>query len=395
MSFSLSTATNLFKIKYGKISDNTYNSANVMASRIVKKYDFTGRRMEVSVPTSFSGGVGAGSLPTANKATYEMAIISAKKVYSVIQVDRESIKAAENDEGAFVRLTKESVKKGIESYNRLDSCFLWGDGNGALGSFSGNATGTATAPVLTITAATWKEANFEERDYVNVNTLASVFEITAVDPATRAVTLSRISGSDDLTGIGAGTHVVYMQNSKDLAPTSIKQALDATSSTLYGVNVGRRWQAWQKTATGGLTVDYLNEGMLGVERQCGKTPNLIVMGYVQYRKFLNLLEDQKEYIVEPRMGELKGKVSFRAIEFMSQAGPVPVIYERFVEDDRVYLLNDNYIIRHHRPGSPGWADDDGTVFMRTSGDEYEARYCSYYENYIAPSFHGRIKSLST
>lgn len=395
--FNLTSATNVFKIKYGKLSDNVYNSYNVLLGRVKKDYNFVGKRMDVAVPTSFSGGVGSGSLPTANSAGYESAQISSKKLYSVVEVEREALKAAETDEGAFVRMTKEPVKKGVESFMRNMSRILFNDGTGSLGQFSGSATGTATAPILTITAASWKEANWEEKDYVNVNTLSSVFEVVSVVPATRVINLSRISGSDDLTAIGAGTHTVYMQNSRNNDPEGLKGVLDATSGSKYGITIQRRWQSFQKAAGGGgLTVDLMNENMLGVERQCGKVPNLIVTSYVQYRKLLNLLEDQKQYIIEPRSEDLKGKVSFRALEFMSSAGPVPVVVERFVEDDRMYFLNDNYITIHHRPGTPGWADDDGTVFLRKSdSDDYQARYTMYGQVYIPPSFHGVMSGLAT
>lgn len=397
--FDLTTATNLFKIKYGKLSDNTYNSATVLLARVKKEYNFTGKRMDVAVPTSFAGGVGSGSLPTANSGGYEDAQISSKKVYSVVEVEREAIKAAENDEGSFVRMTKEAVRKGVESFNRNMSRILFNDGTGALGTTTAaDATGSAAAPVIIITAATWKEANWEEKDYVNVDTGTDLFEITAVAPSTRTVTLARITGSTDLTAGGAGTSkVIYMQGSRNADPEGLKGVLDATSSTKYGVSIARRWKAFQKAAgSAGITTDLMNECMLGVERQCGKTPNLIIMGFTQYRKFLNLLEDQKQYIIEPRSPELKGKVSFRAIEFMSNAGAVPVVVDRFVEDDRVYFLNDNYITIYHRPGTPGWADDDGTVFLRKStSDNYDARYTMYGQVYIPPSFHGVMTGLAT
>lgn len=374
--FSLSTASDLFKVTYGKLSENVYNSANVVQARIKKQYDFEGKRKDVAVPLSFQGGVGSGSLPTANPANYSDAQLEAKKVYSVVEIDRESIKASMSDEGSWVRGLKHVVEKGVESYMRNASRILFNDGTGALGSFSGSASGTATAPVLTITAATWKAANFEESDYINVNSLSSVFEVVSVVESTRTVTLARISGSDDLTGIGAGTHVCYMQNSKDNDPLGLKGVLDATSGSLYGITVQRRWQAGYQNAAGGagITPDKLNAGMLEIQRKSGKVPNLIVTSFTQYRKILNFLEDQKQYNIEPRSEDLKGKVSFKAVEFMSSAGAVPIIPERFVEDDRVYLLNDNYIMCHHRPDF-GWFDDDGTVFLRkATSDAYEARY---------------------
>lgn len=395
--FNLTNATNLFKIKYGKLSENTYNSANVLLARVKKDFNFTGKRMDVAVPVSFAGGVGSGSLPTPNVASIEDAVIQSKKMYSVIQIDREAIKASSNNEGAFVELTKYSVQKGVESWMRNMSRALFNNGTAALGQFSGNAAGTATAPVLTITAASWKEANWEEKDYVNVNTLSSVFEVVSVDPSTLQVTLSRISGSDDLTAIGVGTHTVYMQNSKDNDPSGLKGVLDATSGSLYGITVQRRWKAGAQIAAAGagLTPDLMNQTMLEIQRKCGKVPNLIITSFTQYRKLLNVLEDQKQYIVEPRSPELVGKVSFRGVEFMSSAGPVGVFPERFCEDDRMYMLNDNYITIHHRPDF-GWFDDDGSVFLRTaSSDAYEARYGGYLEAYIVPSFHGVITGLAT
>lgn len=400
--FNLTTATNLFKIKYGKLSENTYNSANVLLGRVKKDYNFTGKRMDVAVPVSFAGGVGSGSLPTPNYAAVEDAVITSKKMYSVVQIDREAIKASATNEGAFVELTKFTVQKGVESWMRNASRALFNDGSGSLGvSTAAVATGSAAAPVVTISAASWKEANFEEKDYINVNSVANpysvanVWEIVSVNAATRQVSLSRISGSVDLTA-DAGAKTLIMQNSQNNDPSGLKGVLDATSGSLYGVPVQRRWQATQLAAGGaGLTTDIMNQQMLEIQRKCGKVPNLILTSFTQYRKLLNVLEDQKQYIIEPRSPELVGKVSFKGVEFMSSAGPVGVFPERFCEDDRMYMLNDNFITIHHRPDF-GWFDDDGTVFLRTaSSDAYEARFGGYLESYIVPSFHGVITGLAT
>lgn len=392
--FSLTTASNLFKTKYGKLSENVYNSANVLLGRVKKSYEFVGDQVFIPVPQSFQGGVGSGSLPTANVADYGKALITSKKVYAVVQIDREAIKASMNDEGAFVRATKHVVEKGVESWMRNMSRILFNDGTGALGTLSANATGTATAPVCVISAATWKEANFEENDFVNGDADSSVFEVVSVAPATRTVTLARISGSLDLTAAGSGV-VLHMQNSKDNDPEGLKGVLDATSGTKYNITIARRWQATQIDAAGsGITTDKINELMLEIQRKSGKVPNLLLTSFKQYRKILNLLEDQKQYIVEPRSADLKGKISFKGLEFMSAAGAVGIFPERFCDDDRLYALNDNYIEIMHRPDF-GWFDDDGTVFLRdASSDSYSARYGGYLQVFIIPSFHGRIVNLA-
>jgi len=108
---SLADINALFKIKYEKLSENVYNSANVLLGRVKKSYNFTGKQLQITIPQSFAGGVGSGTLPKANTAIYSEAVITAKKMYAVVEVDRETIKAALNDEGSFVRATKEVVKK--------------------------------------------------------------------------------------------------------------------------------------------------------------------------------------------------------------------------------------------------------------------------------------------
>jgi len=402
--FNLGSATNLFKIKYGKLSDNVYNSANVLLGRMKKNYNFTGRQMEFPIPTTFSGGVGSRILPQPNFSDEKMAQITAKKVYSVITVDRESIKAAQNDEGSFVRLTKHAVEKGVESYMRNASRMLFGSGDGVLGTGDGataiTGTGTHADPyVITISAASFKEANWEEQDYVWTDAVGSTsvyYEVLSVAPATRKISLVAIGGA----AAPANTDIIYMQGMNasfvGYEPQGLKGVLDATSGSLYGIPVARRWQASQTAAGGaGLTTDRMNQVMLEVARKSGKVPNMILTSYTQFRKLLNLLEDQKQYNLDPRSADLKGKVSFKGVEFMSSAGAVGVFPERFCDDDRMYFLNDNFIECHHRPDF-GWFDDDGTVFLRkASSDEYEARYGGYFDNYICPSFHGVLTGLAT
>lgn len=232
--FSIQNVTNLFKIKYGKLSENVYNSANVLLARQQKSYDFTGRQLFVPVPTGFGGGVGSGTLPRANFSNVEDALITAKKVYSVIQVDRESIKASANDEGAFVRATKWRVQKGVESYMRNASRILFNDGTGLLGTVdTGGVTDNGGGNYsLVISAASYKEANFEERDFVNIESgNTDEFEIESLNPATRTVTVQRTSGSQ----VPAAGDDIFMQKSENNDPQGFKGVLDTQSGTLYGI----------------------------------------------------------------------------------------------------------------------------------------------------------------
>jgi len=402
--YSLTSATELFKIKYNKLSDNTYNSANVTLARVKKQYDFTGKQMFVPVPLSFSGGVGSGSLPTANVNNVDDATILAKKVYAVVQIEREAIKASANDEGSFVRATKWVVQRGVESYMRNCSRILWNDGTGSVARGDGatNVTGTGTSgdPYLVTLNSDTVEANIEERDFLNYDAEVTQLEVAAYNPSTRVISLVGTSvGLAALTGAGPVlvTKYLHMQNSKDNDPLGIRGILSATSGSLYGIPVARRWQASAQTdaASAGITTDMMNNDILEIERKCGKVPNLIQTSFTQYRKILNILEDKKYYDISPRNEALKGQISFKGVEFMSSAGPIGIFPERFIQSDELFYLNDNYMTIHHRPDF-GWFDDDGTVFLReASADSYSARYGGYWQLYMPPTFHGYRYNLAT
>jgi hypothetical protein len=404
--FNMADLDALFKIKYEKLSENVYNSANVLLGRVKKSYKFTGSKLQITVPSSFAGGVGSGLLPTANKANYVAAEIEAKKVYARVDIDRETIKASQSSEGAFVQATKEVVKKAVESYMRNMSRILFGDGSGKLGGISGTPVGA----LVTISDATFNEANLEERDLVDITeidgsgdetVLQAGLEIISVDVAAKTVTLSAAVSS---VTSGSTLGSLVMQNSLGNDPMGLKGALlpESAGSKLYGIDRARRWSGSEidKTSASGaakqVSTALLNEMMLNIKKKSGKSPNLIICSFTQFEKILGIIDSNVQYNVETRAG-LKGKngapLSFSGIQFMSIDGPVGVFPERFVEDDRIYFLNDSHIHIHHRPDF-GWFDDDGTVLLRKADlDAYEARYGGYLNVYINPCFHGVIKGL--
>lgn len=424
--YSLNDPSTLFKHRYGKQSDATFNASNPVLSRIKKNELFTGDSYIINNPMSFSGGVGNSVLPKSNTGKYENATILSKQSYAMITVSREALKAASNDEGAFVRMTKEPTKKGLESFMRNYSRQLFNDGSGILGKGDGTGAvvtglGSVASPYLvTFPVDGFHDAYFEERDYVQfVSALASdnsggtvesdLLEIVEVNPTTRAVYLVGTSAAlaAKVAGVSAmaSTEGLCMQNSYLQDFTGLRAisnktvAFDAggTGLTLYSVAMQRRWKMYViDAAAAALTKVMLNDVMLTVDRRSGKTPNLIVTGYTQFAKLLNLSEDQKRYNIMPRDSKFaKEQFAFEAIEYMSTSGPVPVVVDRMAKDDEIWFLNDDFIEGYFRPGMAQWADEDGAIFSRIPGkDSYEARYCLYGEIFITPPFHGHLKNLA-
>lgn len=415
--YSTSTESNLMKVKYGELIQKQFNMSSVVIGRAKKKTDFVGSQIERPVIQSIGGGVGAGSLPVANHNKIGKATITSKKLYAVASIDRESMKASKSDEGAFVQFTKFPVKIAVDSFNRnLERMMIRGDATGSGALISGHASnsnvtgaGTSGSPYLVnfSQASNYFPAEFEcieEGDLLNVNSETTALEVTAV-----SITVSNGYATGVISLVGTSTRLaalttagpfaaadkLYMQNSKDNEMFGLKGILAATSSTLYGVSVGRRWQATQKAASSAaISTDLLNDAILNLKRQCGESPNLILAPYHQYIKILNLMEDQKTVNLPVKDSGLKAQLSFSAIEYLGPDGAIPIMPSRFMNSDEIFILNDNYIELCLRPGGFDWFDEDGTVFLRDSGDTYSARYGGYGQVFVNPHFHANITGLA-
>lgn len=413
--YNLTTATGVFKTKYIRMSRDMFNSENVVLAKIKRNDEFVGDQALISVPTSFGGGRGSGVIPKANVTQYQKMLVTAKKLYAIIEIDNEAIKASQTDEGAFVRLSKEPVKRGVQSWQGNLSRMLFNDSLSATGNGGNGRLGTSNATAATASGSTytltfdktlavgiWKQANWELKDFVNVGTNTAEFEVTAVNPVASATTatvaLTQTVGAYNLTGL-TGLDV-YMQNSRNNDATGLRGALLATTGSLYNIPVAYRWQSpSQMTSLAiGITPDLLNQQALDLKYAFGENHDMFVTSFVQYRKLLNQLEDQKRYmIVESRNEGPKGKFSFQALEFMADTGPIPVIAERFVEDDTCYSLNSDFIELHCRPDG-GWVEDptmNGSIFrLSQTNDTWQARYAVYGDFAIMPTAHGIMTGLT-
>jgi hypothetical protein len=405
MAFSLTETSGNFLTKFQARSLNHYNSKAMLDGRIGKKYDFVGLQKNIETQLSFSGGVGAKFLPKANTSVIEQAVITSTKNYARVLVDRESLKAASSNDGAFQKFMAYPVKKTVESFIRNQARIMYGDGTGVLGRGDGatppTGLGTVASPyIVTLRLSDWNESNFEEQDHVQYvsglgagNNLGGTAEggdaetnllmISEVVPASRQLKLVGTSAA-----LGFVMQRSYLNESQGLSGVCM-----ATSGSLYNVAVKRRWQSQQINALGqGIVTDALNDAVLKQEKATGEVPKMVVMNFNQMRKILAQLEDQKSYNLPNK--NLKGAMGFSGVELMTSRGSIGMFVDRFCPEDKIFLLNDDHIVRHHRPDF-GWFDDDGTVFLRTADeDTYEARYGGYSQNFIDPTFQTVIHNLS-
>lgn len=410
--FNLTDQSDAFKERYVGAMMDQYNNSNVTFMKIKKTYNFLGKQENRSISLSDGSGFGSGTLPevSSDSLSYEVANITHKKVYSVVEIDGLAISAGKNSEGIFdVSSLKHVAEKAVKSLNRNMSRILFGAGDGLL--YTGNASNTAPtgagssgSPYILhmngdATSMVW--ANFEEGDKVAINTETTLLSVALVQKTSTSERLHLVGTSARLAALVTAatafttTDKVYAQGSKDNDPMGLGMISLTTGST-YGVShTSRRWQGNVVAASGAaVSEDLLNQLVLTIEEESGETPDLIVCSYFQFRKIKDFMSDHKRIEVQPRDERLVGKVSFSALEFMSAAGPIPIVADRFVGKDVIFALNTNKIEVMHAPDF-GWMDRDGTVFLRRdASDSYQARYGGYLNIFIQPRFQGIMSGLA-
>lgn len=392
-----------FKRTYGKLSDNLYSAYDETTSRIKNTFGTLNAIESVApVETTFGGGYGAsatGALPEANHSSYINPQYNPKRLYARVKLDNLTIEGSQRTEGAFIKMIDKEVTAKLRNFNRNRGRMIWNDGTAVLGQFSGNASGTAAAPTVTIlNTGNYKNRkfHFEPNEMLNVNVdLTTKFTVTSYNESTRVLTLSRYSGTTDLTAIGAGTHSLYTYGSKDAEPLGFHAF--HTLATWYGVASQTRWAPIDLGDQSAAPLDtaLLTEGVERLETETDQSPTDIKMSPKQYRKYIKILEDQKRFPVpveyRPRSSkmtspELIAKVAWGGIQYVGATGNITVSKSKFIRDDMVWFVNFNQTESMHVK-QPGWQERDGTVFLRMEDtDAYEARYASFEEFKLNP-FH--------
>lgn len=405
-----------FDINYVKQAEANINDNFPILAMMEKLFDSSrdthdGLRSEIPVELTYSGGVSWGSIGTARSSNIKKAQIDHKDLFAVAYADAKTVSLTRrNKKVSYGSIMDFEIKTKIMNFRRQIEIAIFGNGNGSLGTGDGSTpTGSATAPVITISQSTWCPFRFEIKDIVNMGSATDNYEVTAVNPSTRKVTLSRLDGSVDLTS-GAFSSVVYLQNSKDNAWHGLKEVCDATSSTLYALDVGRRWQAEQHAASGSVTPTLLRARCMNIRNLTGKFPTLIVASTKQFQQIMVYADQLQQVHVDakaPKKFDEDGNLytstdnpyyanlGFEAVGLAVPGKTIPIVDSRFIEDDRIYFCNTDEMCLKLTDDGFHWLRQGNDIWLRVSGSKlYEAVYYATGNIFINPAFQGVETNLS-
>jgi hypothetical protein len=415
----------LWKKAYGAKSNALYMTGaltgDVLEGMVPKETQMIGEEgFQVAITTSFGGSAGFNKLPTNSNAKNVKPTIYLQQAYARLEVTGPVLKASQSNQTAFVDAQKELESAKVRSFGRLQACATYGDDRGALGQFTAAATGTAAAPVVTISATGtygFRLAYFEEGDILEIEKdvlgtpilQSDKFTITAVNETTRAISLARLGSSVDLTNVAfnAQTHNLVFEGASILntnggkpsgtrrLPMGILAACNFTSGTLYGVPFQRRYSPFREDLGGRMfTADVINKVTLRFFNRTGIAPTEVIASFRQFESLCNQAEYKKDYTMVPgsKVGEYA--FGFGGINILTPNGPLRVYMSRFLKDDVIIFTN---VKAHCRKFTmyPQWLDFDGSVFDRIQDDDaYEARFGAYYDNLWNPFAIGYVFNAS-
>ncbi len=328
----LTSAQEALKEAYLSAACNQLNTkTNPLFAKIKQSSsDVFGKEIIKAAPVGINGGIGAGKetgeLPEAHSNDYVQFRTSLKNLYGTIEISDKAVRASANGNGAFVDLLDAELEGLLASSKFNLSRMLYGDGSGLVANISSVEGAVATVDSV---------KNVIEGMVVEGVGVAGneIQRIVYVDRANKQIHFA--SEPSKITA----EYKLYVQGSMNNEITGLGAIFDEKIENLYGVNKAKnKWLTpYTKTEAGTISDDVLQEAIDTVEENTGATIDFISCSAKVKRAYQNYLAEFRRNI---DVTELEG--GYKAISFNG----IPVVSDRFVADDAMYLLDTSKFTLH-------------------------------------------------
>lgn len=347
----LTTAQNALKDAYLSAASNILNTkTNPLFAKIKQSSsDVYGRQIIKVAPIGINGGIGAGSetgeLPAANGNNYVQLKTTLKNLYGTMEISDKAIRASANNNGAFVDLLSAEMEGLLNSSKFNLSRMLYGDGTGAVATVVSFADGVATMDNV---------KNLIEGMVVDVYTSAGAvtsnvgLRVKYVDRVNKTVTFNTNPAT-----ISEGD-ILYVQGSKGNEITGLG-AIFNTSANIYGLSRNdNKWlNPYVSTTEKEISDNVIQEAIDFLEENSGSNIDFITCGAGVRRAYLQYLACYRRNI---DVVEIDG---YKAISFNG----IPMVSDRFVADDTMYLLDTSKFTLHQLCDWE-WIEGEGGNILR-------------------------------
>lgn len=382
---TLQSAQNALKSVYlGVLSEQLNIKSNALLSKIKQtSKDVFGKEIIKLAPYGLNGGIAAssetGALPTASSHQFLQFKTGLKNLYGTISLSDKAIRASVSDSGAFVNLLNDEMESLIKSSSFNLGRMIYGDGTGLV------ATAVVDSGTTTFDSVKNLVEGMKVDIYSNSTLTKSGVVITYVNRAEKKV-------SFDQTISFSNGDKLYACGSKDNEITGIKRIFDksAENKMLYGVD--RTNYAWlypyvyAPTSQTEVSDIVIQTALNSIEEETGEQVDFIAMsGDVRTAYQAYLSNNRRNIDVETLAGGYKT---------MTYAG-IPVVYERFVDDGTMYLLNTKDFVLHQLCDWEWLESESGSILIPSATTPtYSATLVKYAELVCdRPGAQGKISNL--
>ncbi len=369
---TISTADKALKTLYlGVLADQLNVGVNPFLAKIGQTgADVWGKEIKKLAPYGINGGIGSGqetdNLPKSGGNNYAQFTLTLKNLFGKIELSDKAIRASQNNAGAFVNLLNAEMDGLLKASKFNFGRMLYGDGSGLLTTTVANASTAKNQ----ITVASVK--NLMEGMTIDVfgatgekNTALSGSRIIAIDRVNKIVTLSESNSS----ALGAGCKL-YVQGSKDNEITGLG-AIFGDSSTLYGLTRSEYsfLTPYVKESQNPVNIFEMQDAIDSVEEVSGGTIDFIVTSYKMRKQYVDALSKSRTNI-----DYLTLDGGYKALSYSG----IPVVADRFVEDNDMYLLNSQDFKLHQLCDWRWLEGESGSVLHQVAGKAcYSATLVKY------------------
>ena len=365
---TLKTAESALKEVYLGVVANQLNiNANPLLAKIKRSSkDVWGKEIRKLAPFGINGGIGAGSesgaLPSASGNGYVQFVSELKNLYGKIEISDKAVRASVNNAGAFVNLLSDEMEGLVKASSFNLGRMLYGDGTGLI---------ATVASVDGKVVSCDKVNNLIEGMLIDVYTGESK---TSSEPI-KVVYVDRVNKTFTFTGNSTVTSgdKLYVQGSKDYEITGLGRIFDENQDEIYGVS--KTEHPWLKpyvsTTATEISDILIQEAIDFLDMNSDSQINFISCSSKVRRAY-------QEYL-----GAYRRNIDIAVLEggykTITHNG-IPVVADRFVDDDTMYLLNTNDFTLHELCDWKWLEGEDGRILKQNQGyPTYSATMVKYGE----------------
>lgn len=352
---TLQNAENALKSVYlGAVTELLNTKINPLLSKIEQTgSDVWGKEIRKAASWGINGGVGAGdedgALPAAHSNNYVQFVTTLKNLYGQIEISDKAIRASADGRGAFTDLLNAELEGLLAASKFNMGRMLYGDGSGKLCEIG--AVSAGSYPVSSTN-------NLIEGLVVDVYSSAgalteSGLRIASVDRSAKTVKFVKAP-----TATVAAKSVLYVQGSKDKEITGLGAIF--SDGDLYGLK--RSDYPFLKPYTkdvGGLIDEIdIQEAIDRLEMTAGSNVDFIACSATAKYAYQEYMAQYKRNI---DVMELNG--GFKTLSYNG----IPLVYDRFVEDGAMYLLDTEAFKLHRLCDWRYLESENGRILRQTLG----------------------------